>query len=224
MRLDVLVGDQVGGEALAVGQLAAEQPAHVRVAAGPWSGPRRSRRTATASAGRPRGRQNAWWRRWSATHCDRGRPRSPASRRPPGRSAAGRLALNEPWVRYRWKPVPMPRPAIDVEDDGHRDVDPGEPPAPGDRDRGDQRRERQGHEGPERDQDAGGLRALGQWLGACGEMGVFSRTGVDMAPRRVLGEIDSYAYVTVTYATVTRTDAVLLSVHSHGHVADKPSH
>ena len=66
--LDVLVGEQVRGEpARLVSSRWNSQPMCAKNS--PWSGPGTSRRTATANAGRPRRRENAWCLRWSATHC-----------------------------------------------------------------------------------------------------------------------------------------------------------
>ena len=55
---------------------------------------------------------NWWWRRWSATHWV-GDPSIATLPATASTTRSQRLALNEPWVRYRWKPTPMPNPPME---------------------------------------------------------------------------------------------------------------
>ncbi len=59
--------------------------------------------------GSPSRSENAWWRRWSATQMIGGPCTAiePAIAR---KTRSPRLALNEPWVKCRWKPMVTPRP------------------------------------------------------------------------------------------------------------------
>src|SRR5438477_5985 len=93
-------------------------------------------------------------------------------------------------------------PDAESADEVHREakskIKPGESPAPGDRDGHQDGGERKDDERPEGDQDAGALPALGQR---------FRGGGVDVSVEKRCGhgtsqDLDTYAYVTVTYAPV----------------------
>ncbi len=61
--------------------------------------------------GSPSASAYLWWRRWSATHL----MTLPSMAMQPAIASAilsGRLARNEPWVKWRWKPTVMPSPLI----------------------------------------------------------------------------------------------------------------
>src|SRR6185437_6674511 len=61
--------------------------------------------------GSPSRAEYAWWRRWSATHWV-GLPSTAVLPATVSAIRSPRFALNDPCVRYRWKPVPMPKPPM----------------------------------------------------------------------------------------------------------------
>ena len=206
-ELDVAVGQQVGSEPRPVGKVAEEQPTHVcveqplgetdeRLAESPG----RVRvtlavgeRVVPAVVGDPLGR----------------RALQGGAARETERDAQAPLGLERPVRQVAVEARTDAEAADAVEDQAERDVQPVEAPTPGDRHGHHQRGERQDDEGPEGDQHAGALLALGQGLryvigGGLGDSAGLKECGghdtsLDDSPG---GRSCSYAYVTVTYGGV----------------------
>ena len=100
---------QVGGVAAAVGLLGGRTASPCARATGPWPAPGRSSPYRHGECGSPSRSEKAWCRRWSATQWMTG----PWMASEPATASAicsGRLALNEPCVKWRWKPTVTPSP------------------------------------------------------------------------------------------------------------------